>query len=127
MGKNPEKQATLCRNQSHGVCCHRQVPETSTVHMKSGTRSLKSRQMCKDIRASLPENPGLKYKAITMPITWVSMPEIQANEPRNQDQGVCYHKQKNKTSTVCLESGPRSLKSRLICTEITVRVPEILH
>ena len=77
------------------------VPETSTVHMKSGPRFLKSMQMCKEIRASLPENPGLKINAI-MPITWVSMPEIQAKVPRNQDQGVCHYRKMPETRTVWL-------------------------
>ena len=71
----PEIQATVPRNQDQGVCCHRQMPETSTVRLESGLRCLKSRQICTEIRTSVPENPGLKIKA-SIPITWVSMPEM---------------------------------------------------
>ena len=52
------------------------------------------------------------------------MPEIQATVPRHQDQSVCYYRKMPETRTVCLESGPRCLKSRQICTEIIESVPE---
>ena len=54
------------------------------------------------------------------------MPKIQTNVPRNQYQGVCYHRQMTETRTVCLNSGPRYLKIRLICTAVIAGVPEIL-
>ena len=57
---------------------------------------------------------------------WFRINEIQANPPRNQDQGVCYHRQMPETRTMVLESGPRYLKSRLICTAVIAGVPEIL-
>ena len=80
--------------------------------------------MCTDVsRASVPENPVLKIKA-SIPITWVSMPGIQATVPRNQDQGVCCHRQMPETSTVWLESGLRCLKSRQMYTENRTSVPE---
>ena len=74
--------------------------------------------------ASVPENPGITTKP-NMSIIWVSKPEIQANASRNQDQGVCYRRQMPETRTVCLESGPRSLKSRQISRETRVKMLEI--
>ena len=75
--------------------------------------------------ASVPENPGLTIKG-NMSVIWVSIPEIQVNVSRNQDQGAYHHRPIPDTKKVCMESGPRCLKSRQICTEIIVRVPEIL-
>ena len=46
--------------------------------------------MCSKIMNRVPQNPGLKNKA-NMSIILVSMHPVQANVPRNQDQGVCYH------------------------------------
>ena len=112
------------RNQDQGVYCHRQMPETSTVTLESGQRYLKSRQMYTEIRTIVPENPGLKIK-ISMPITWVSMAEIEATVPRHQNHGVCYYRQIPQTRTVCLDSGPRCFKSSKTCTEIRVKMPEI--
>ena len=75
--------------------------------------------MCIEIMASVPENPELKIKAI-MPITWVSMPEIQANVPGNLDQGACYCRQIPET-----KSGLRCLKSRKMRAVIRARqMPE---
>ena len=54
--------------------------------------------------ASVPQNPGLKIKA-NISIIWVSMPPVQANVHRNQDQGVCSHKRMPETRTVCLKQG----------------------
>ena len=65
--------------------------------------------------ASVPENPGLTIKD-NMSMIWVSIPEMQVNVPRNQDQGAYYHRQIPKTRTVCMESGPRCLKSRQMHT-----------
>ena len=73
---------------------------------------------------SVPENNGLKIKA-SITITWASMPEIQTNVPRHQDQHVCYHRQMPETRTMCLKSGPRSLKSRHMPTEINAKILKI--
>ena len=73
---------------------------------------------------SVPENNGLKIKASII-ITWVIMPEIQTNVPRHQDQHVCYHRQMSETRPMCLESGPRFLKSRHMRTEIRVKMLKI--
>ena len=64
----------------------------------------------------VPQNPGLKIKA-NMSIIWVSIYPVQANMPRNQDQGVYYYRQMPETRKVCLESGPKCLNSKQMCTE----------
>ena len=79
--------------------------------------------MCTEIRDSVPEIPGLKIKA-NVPITWVSIPEIQANVPRHEDQDVSYYSEMPEKQTMYMESGPKCLKSMLICTEIRASVPE---
>ena len=56
--------------------------------------------------------------------TWVSIPQAQAILPRNQDHGVCWHRQIPERRTVCLESAPRCLKLRQMYTEIMVSVAE---
>ena len=50
------------------------------------------------------------------------MPEIQADVPRNHDQGVCCQRQVSERRKVCMKSGLRCLKSRQMCTEIMARV-----
>ena len=101
------------------------MSETRTICLELRPRFLKSQQMCTEIMARVPENPGLKIKA-NMSIIWISMPKIKTTVPRNQDHSVCYHRQMLEKRTVCLESGPRHLKSRLICTEVIIAgVPEI--
>ena len=62
----------------------------------------------------------VKIKA-SIPISWVSMPEIRANVPRHQDQNVCYYRQMTEIRTMCLESEIRAkcFKSRKICKEIS--------
>ena len=47
------------------------------------------------------------------------MPEMKANGPRHQDQGVCYYRQMPETRTMCLE---RCLKSRQMFGEIKASV-----
>ena len=66
------------------------------------------------IKAYDPENPGLMKASI--PIIWVNMPEIKANVPGHADQRVCYYRQMPETRTIYLESGPRCLNSRKMCT-----------
>ena len=123
------------RHQDQGVCYYRKMPETRKKCLKSGLkmleikahvysdqrenasnqskcvhrpqrRCLKSRQMCTKIRASVPENPVLKFKA-SIPITWISMPEIQTNVPQHHDQHACYYRQMPEAKIMCLESGSR--------------------
>ena len=76
----PAVQANV--NQNQGVCYHKQLIKTRSVCLEPGLRCLKSRYMRTEIRASVPENPGLKIKAI-IPIIWMSIPEIQVTLPRN--------------------------------------------
>ena len=72
------------RNQDQGVCYHRQMPETKAVCLESGPRCLKPRQMYTEIMVSVAGNQGQYVH---------NLPEIQANLPRNQNQGVRYHGQ----------------------------------
>ena len=111
------------RNQDQGVCYYRQMPETRTQWLVSGLRCMKSRQICKEIMASVPQNRRLKIEVI-MPITWLIMPKIKANVPTKQHQGVCYHRQMSEKSTVFMESLPRSLKSKPVCTKVRASVPK---
>ena len=46
------------------------------------------------------ENSGLTAKA-NMSVTWVSMPNIKATVPKNQDYSVCYHRPMPETRTMC--------------------------
>ena len=73
-----------------------------------------------------------------MPLIWVSMPEIHAYMPRNQDQGVWYYRQMPETRirlfvikdsmpqtrTAGLQSRSRCLNTRQICTQNMTNMTE---
>ena len=119
----PEIQTTVPRRQDQDVCYYRPMLQTRTAYLESGPRCLKSRQICTEMMGSVPENPGLTIKD-NMSVIWVSIPEMQVNVPRNQDQDAYHHRQIPETKKTCMESAPRCLKSRQISTEMMDSVPE---
>ena len=120
----PAVQTDVLKNQNQEICYHRQVPKTRTVCLESGLRCLKSKQMRTEIRASVLENPGLKIKA-SIPIIWLSIPDIKAALPKNQDHCVCYHIQMPETRTPgirakMLQIKVSEMKSSPVCLKLLV-------
>ena len=123
--KIPEIQASLPRNQDQGDCHPRQINETRTVCLEL------IRAKILEINANVHKNHGQCTSK-----SWASnqdqylyimpqYPAIQANVPRNQNNGVCYHKQMPETRKACMESGLRCMKSTQMCTEIRSNMLEI--